>query len=133
MIPVDNEQVETHAEQAVNDFEDVEHFLDGVVVSEVVDGVLVLVALAVVLEHAVEVAPVDHGHGSVPVGVPAVSVEFVHRILQPRVALLLQGCLIHENVEEHLQDLHQLESIQQFTRVEPSLFNDEVALYDHDQ
>lgn len=78
LIPVDYQQVEAHTENAVDNLAAVEDLLDGIVVRKVVDLVLVLVALAVVLEDALEVAIVDHGHRSVTVRVPAVPVEPVH-------------------------------------------------------
>ena len=114
LVPVYNEQVQAHTEEAVDDLETVEHFLDRVVVREVVDQVFIFVAFAVVFEYAVEVAPVDHRHGSVTIRVAAVAVEAVSRRLEPIVALFLQRSLIHEYVIKHRSNLEKLQRIQQF-------------------
>lgn len=108
LIPINNEQVQAHAEEAVDDFEAVEYFLDRVIIREVVDQVLILVAFAVVFEYAVEVAPVDHCHRSVAIRVATVTVEAVRRRLEPIVTLLLERGLIHEYVIKHGANVEEL-------------------------
>lgn len=118
LIPVNDEEVQAHAEEAVNDLNAIEHFLYSVVVGKVVDEVLVLVALAVVFENAVKIAPVNHCHRTVSVSVATVAVEPVNRILQPIVALLFQRGLIHKYMIKHCTYLEQFQGVQYFAEGE---------------
>lgn len=112
MIPVNDQEIKTHTEDAIENLHAVEHFLDRLVVGVVVDLILVLIALARVLEDSLKVAIVNHGHGSMTIGITTVSVELVHGILQPSIALLFQNISVHENVVEHNANLEELQCIQ---------------------
>ena len=70
------------------------------------DLMLVLIALAVVLKDSLEVTIIYHGHWSVPIGVSAVPIEFMNRILEPFIALLFKGILINEDVVKNQTYLH---------------------------
>ena len=131
LVPVNIEKVETHAEDAVEDLQTVEYFLDSLVVGVVVDLVLVFVALAWVLEHPLKVTVIDHGHRTVPIRIPTISVELMHRILQPSVALLFQDVSVHEDVVEHNANLEKLKGVEQLAAIE-FLFLENKHAFDED-
>lgn len=97
------------------------------------DRIFVFVAFAVVFEYAVEIAPIDHCHWAMAVGVPAVTVKLMHRILEPVIALLLKYRLVYENVVEHFTNLHQFQRIKQLTEIESPFLENNAALNQHYQ
>jgi hypothetical protein len=88
MAPVDDKQEESHAKQAIDDFNhkhDVDqHFIPFIVV----DGVLCFF-LFFVFQNPLESAIKDHGQRSTSLNVGAISLQSMNRVRQPSLALFL--------------------------------------------
>lgn len=109
-IPVNDEQVEHHAEEAVDNFSHSIYVHQNSVGLVVVNRVLV-VRLLLLLQHAVEITikHLSHRTGSVEIG--AVSFEAMDRIRQPDVALPLQQVSIAQRLKKCKYDFNELEAV----------------------
>ena len=105
LVPVNNKKVQAHTKYTIDNLEAVEHLLYGVIVRKVVDLVLTLVALAVILHNSFKVAVVYHCHGSMAICVSTITIEAMHRVLQPVITLLLKLTLVHKYMIENNTDL----------------------------
>ena len=130
LVPVNYKKVDAHTNNAVNDFNTVQDFLNCVVKSKVANFNITLF-LVLVFIHSFEIAVVKHCHGAMAISVSAITVEFVGGILQPVITLLFQEVLVNENMVKYNNDLKDFKSIQHFAKVENFLPQNKVPFCEY--